>query len=550
MLIRRALSSVIGLGFAATLIASPGSAQCSSLQLTASDLEKGDTYGSSVAIHGDFAVVGSPRDDPNGLDSGSVYVHDLSTGAPPVKLVPADGDFRDEFGSAVALWGDLLAVGVPRDDGACPTTWLCNSGSVRIYHESGGAWIHEATLEALDTVEADQFGWSVALKGDTLIVGAPTADPLCPQDPLCNSGAAYVFERQGTLWTQVQKLEPASASAGDWFGTAVALDGDRVVIGGAYSSAADTFAGTGNVFDRQGGTWTETARLEPSDVLPGALFGYSVAVDGDVIVVGAPESSSVGSKEGAAHVFEFDGVNWSETGVLHAANPDVLDTFGIAVAVEGDTVFAAVTGGDGATWDTGITSVHVRSAGGWEYQADLAPTSGQAGDVYGSALAVDSGRLLVGARLADDPLLNTGAAYLHWVPQGVALVACSAIVSVSSGGSQELQLHGGLDAAGQPYLLLGSASGTSPGVALGAHELPLVPDGYTSLTLAAPNAPPLASSFGQLDTFGIGHASFTLAPGGDTALVGLKLYHAFAVFDPAQGQVLGVSNAQGVLLVP
>ena len=259
--------------------------------LTASDAAEDDYFGASVAIDGDTVVISASGDDDGGDASGSVYVFRTTNGGTTyvevAKLTAADAAKWTSFGSSVGIDGNTIVVGAYRDDG--PT----NSGSVYIFRttDGGATYAQVAKLKAADADWYDYFGWSVAIDGNTVVVGAEGDDP---------GGSAYVFRTTdgGATYGQVAKLTADDAASGDDFGGSVAIDGTTIVVG-----AND--AGTGGVVyvfltTDGGATYDEIAKLTAADAAAGDEFGYSVAIDGGTIVVGAYGESY---DRGAAYLF-------------------------------------------------------------------------------------------------------------------------------------------------------------------------------------------------------------------------------------------------------
>ena len=246
------------------------------------------------------------------------------------KLIASDAAASDSFGRTVAVSGDTAVVGAYQDDDAGNV-----SGSAYVFVRSGGVWIQQAKLTASDAAVADQFGYSVALSGDTAVVGAITDDHAGGSD----AGSAYVFVRSGTVWTQQAKLTASDAATVDVFGYSVALSGDTAVIGARlddHSSLADV--GSTYVFVRTGGVWSEQAKLIAFDPDSTDHFGSAVAVAGNTAVVGSNEDNNAGGADaGSAYVFVRTGGAWALQAKLTAADAAATDYFGFAVAVSSDT---------------------------------------------------------------------------------------------------------------------------------------------------------------------------------------------------------------------
>lgn len=329
-------------------------------KLVASAPEDGEIFGVSVALSGNYAVVGAPGDDGTGTDQGAAYVFYKDQGGidnwgQVTKIRAADAADDDGFGYAVALEGDTLVVGSDGEDGSGT-----DRGAVYVfYRDQGGAdnWGQVAKLTAGDPQDIDQFGFAVALSGDVIVVGAPGDDGTG-----IARGSAYVFSRDlggADAWGQLKKIGASDAADDVWFGTSVALDGTVAVVGAAWDDANGTNRGAAYIFARgQGGAdnWGELKKLTASDGGNSDLFGYAVAVDGSYIVVGAAWNDGGGSERGQAYVFSRDegGTdNWGELQRLRAGDGANEDHFGFAVRVDGLTILAGATGEDGEGVDRG-----------------------------------------------------------------------------------------------------------------------------------------------------------------------------------------------------
>ena len=221
------------------------------------------------------------------------------------------------FRSSVALNGDTALVGAYSDD----TARGFDAGSAYVYVRSGGVWTQQTRLEAGDGSAQDLFGVSVALRGDTALVGAYQDDTAAGP----NAGSAYVFVRSGGVWTQQARLWASDGTTNDYFGVSVALSGETALVGAHFD------VGNAYVFVRSGAAWTEQARLGASDGSAGDGFGMSVALSGDTALVGAPyDDTATGVDAGSAHVFVRNGTNWSSSAQLKG--DDVADSDEIQVA--------------------------------------------------------------------------------------------------------------------------------------------------------------------------------------------------------------------------
>ncbi len=396
-----------------------------------------------------------------------------SNGCPPACGV--------QFGFSVALDGDTLAVSAPLEgsgatgvNGNQQDSTGSRSGAVYVFTRSGGVWSQQAYLKASNTGIDDRFGLSVALDGDTLVVGAFEEDSTATgingnqaDNSAQDSGAVYVFTRTGGVWSQQAYLKASNTEAGDLFGWSVALSGDTLAVGansedsaatGANGNQADNSTnerGAVYVFTRSGGVWSQQAYVKASNTGAGDSFGHSVALDGDTLAVGAnhengaatgvngnqADNSAQGA--GAIYVFTRTGGVSSQQAYLKASNTGASDVFGFSVALSGDTLVVGAVGEDSAATgvngnqadnsaqDSGAVYVFTRTGGVWSQQAYVKATNTGASDEFGGgggvggkvALAGDT--LAVGARgeasaatgvngnQADNSINQRGAVYVY-----------------------------------------------------------------------------------------------------------------------------------------
>ncbi|WP_298162140.1 putative Ig domain-containing protein, partial [Brevundimonas sp.] len=312
--------------------------------------ELNDALGTSIAISGDTVAVGAIGRITSGRNSGAVYVFTRSgtTWTQQAKLVNTDATGTDRFGINLDIDGDTLVVGAHQaDDGG-----VNNSGSVYVFTRSGGVWSQQAELTAADRLASDNLGYSVAISGDTVIAGAYSEDSLGSL-----SGAAYVFTRSGTIWTQQAKLKASDANADDRFGYFVAASGDTVVVGAPFAEAGGAARGTAYVFTRSGTTWSQQARLQPSSVADNANFGYALAVQGDTAAIGAPTNPAGGITRGAVFVFTRAGGVWTEQQILTASDAIDRDRLGSSVSIDGVSIATGAITRDDAGSSSGAAYV-------------------------------------------------------------------------------------------------------------------------------------------------------------------------------------------------
>ncbi len=325
----------------------------------------------------------------------------LAERSTPVQVLHPAGAANDLFGNAVAIDGDTMIVGSPQDDIGANT----DQGSAHIYRWTGSGWTLEATLEATDIATSDFFGYSVALSGDTALVGAYTDDV----GVNANQGSAYIFTRSGTTWTQQAKLTASDGAANDRFGSSVALSGDTAIVGAYLDNVgANADQGSAYVFVRSGGTWNQQAQLTATGGTTNDFFGISVALSGDTAIVGA-YADNVGANvdQGSAYVFTRSGTTWTQQAQLTATGGAAFDNFGQSVAISGETALVGAPFDDvDADVDQGSAYVFTRSGTTWTQQAQLTAFDGAGSDQFGISVALSGDTALVGA--PTDDVGNTG----------------------------------------------------------------------------------------------------------------------------------------------
>jgi hypothetical protein len=266
-------------------------------KLTASDGIANDLFGWSASISGDYAIVGAYQDDVNGTDSGSAYIfkRDETSWSQQAKLTASDGTGYESFGYSVSISGDLAIVGANVDDDNGS-----NSGSAYIFRRDVASWSQQQKLTASDACSSDWFGYSVSTSGDYAIVGAEGND-----DKGSNSGSAYIFRWDGTNWVQQQKFLASDGAASDYFGRSVSISGDLAIVGADGNDVKGSNSGSAYIFKRGGTSWVQQQKLTASDGAADDRFGISVSISGDYAIVGAYLDDVNGADSGSAYAFKF-----------------------------------------------------------------------------------------------------------------------------------------------------------------------------------------------------------------------------------------------------
>ncbi len=302
-------------------------------KLFGSDEVAYDGFGASVAVDGNTAVVWAPNHYSNGSLTGAAYVlrWNGSSWLEEARLFPPrptniSAGTPNGSCSSVSISGNVFVIGVPGDDEKG-----YDAGAVYVYERSGTSWIQKQKLTASDGLGGDVLGYSVAISGNVIVAGAYFADPKGS-----SSGAAYVFGLNGTSWVQKQKLVPTDGAANDIFGNAVSVSGDLIVVGAPLDGSRGLAFGSAYVYRFNGTSWLQETELFASDGASNRYFGSAVAVAGDAVVVGAYQGGP-----GRAYLFRKNGTTWTQESRLVDSNPATNDRFGYSVAV---TVGRALVG--------------------------------------------------------------------------------------------------------------------------------------------------------------------------------------------------------------
>jgi len=311
-------------------------------KLHAADGQAGDIFGAAVAISGTTAIVSAFFDDDNGLDSGSAYLFDVSTGQQLFKLLPADGgSANDFFGLSVGISGTTAIVGVPHD-----STHNFQDGSAYLFDTTTGAQI--AKIVFINGLSYDLFGVSVAINGSIAAVGASFTD-----DVGTNSGTVYVYDLTNpSSPVLASKLNGTTEQAFDRFGESVAISGTTIIVGSPNDADNGPASGSAYLFDiSTPNTPTEIAKLLPSDGAADDKFGWFVGIDGSTAITGAFQNDDNGLDSGSAYL--FDTSTGAQIAKLLPNDGAAGDHFGYFVAIQGSLVLCGATGDDDNGLDSG-----------------------------------------------------------------------------------------------------------------------------------------------------------------------------------------------------
>jgi hypothetical protein len=463
--------------------------------LKASNTDSGDLFGISHSVSGHTLAVGGlyedsatagvngNQDDNSLMDSGAVYVFRRSNGnwSQEAYIKASNPDALDRFGQRVALDGDVLAVTAGGEDSAASgvnadesDNDAAESGAVYIFRRTNGNWVQEAYVKPQNPDTTDQFGWSLDVSADTVVVGAPEEDSSATgidgdgtNDLAQNSGAAYVFRHDGQSWVQEAYIKASNAEFGDFFGRSVAIDADTIVVAASGEDSASSGvdgdqtnngiggSGAAYVFTRVGTTWTQAAYLKASNPGGDDKLGWrnELSISGDMIAVAASlEDSNAtdingdqldnsAADSGAVYVLSRDSNEWSQVAYIKAPNAEAGDQFGFETVILGDRLVVSAVGEDSGALGIGAdqsSNTHERAGAvfvfervgtEWEFKSYVRPTASDPYDEFGYAVSLEANTLVVAAEgedgggigvnadKSDNSAENSGALFVYeWLP--------------------------------------------------------------------------------------------------------------------------------------
>lgn len=463
-------------------------------KLQASDVHAGQLFGMALALDGTRLLVGASGDDGAAPSTGAAYVLDFDglhwiEGA---KLTAPDAAANDAFGFSCALTGDRALIGCPFDNFV--------QGAVYAFESVGGSWSFVQKILSPDPQFQPLFGASLAVSGDRFIVSAPYSSLAATA-----AGAAYVFRWVGTSWVLEQRLLPPigpQAGEADHFGWRVGLESTRAVVSAPDVDTSGIDTGLVWIYEWDGVEWTPSAMLSAPDASPGDEFGRSLAVWEDKVLVGAPFANDAST--GAAYAFEKTDEGWTQTAKLEP--PQVVEdlNFGMQVALNGNHAMVYASGDDTAGTGAGAVWLFVDDGESWTRVAKIVGPDIKAFDSFGGAIALGPSRAVIGAFFHE---VHAGAAYTYglcsWIDIGGALpihdgpARLSGSGPLAAGSRNELSLAGAPPSAPCLLLVAADAAGAAPfkGGVLKAFPVALVVPAQTSasgtfdLPFIAPSLP-------------------------------------------------------------
>ena len=356
-------------------------------QILANDATSGDKFGHSVSIDGDYAVIGSIGDDDN---TGAAYIfqRNSTTWIEQVKLTASDATPGDKFGCCVSMDEDYVAIG--------------SNGAAYIFQRIGSTWTEQIKLIASAVTFEDMFGSPVSISGDYVAIGSVGDDD--------NTGAAYIFHKDGSNWVEQTKITASDGAVGDLFGASVSLDGDYVVIGAPFDDINEACTGSAYIFHRSGTMWEEQTKLTFFDIDDASgPFAQSVSISEDYVVCGAIFDEGGCFLSGSAYIFQRNGTIWIEQAKIFASDSTILNFFGCEVFIDGNYVVIGAIGLE--EFQAGSAYIYFRNGNTWIEQTKVTPADGEADDEFGCSASLSGDYVMIGSHNKD---YYTGATYVYY----------------------------------------------------------------------------------------------------------------------------------------
>ncbi|MCW8093082.1 FG-GAP repeat protein [Alteromonas sp. ASW11-130] len=338
------------------------------------------------------------------------------------KILASDGKAGDQFGYSVAIDRTLALIGAHKADAIN----IKDSGAAYVYSLGSEGWEQQAKLVAEPAFANDTLGGNVALKNRMAMLGVIRRD-----DKGDDAGAVFTYELEANSWSQKQILTALDAKPGDAFGQSIALAQKFLVIGAPHSDSPGKDAGSAYVYTRDKNTWQFQDKLTAKDGAAGDLFGISVAIDGNTILVGADLNDEKAENAGAVYVYVFDGKQWKPQAKLMAEDGANTDIFGVRVALFGDTALISARRDDiqEVGVDAGSAYIFERINDKWKQTQKLIAPDGEADDRFGRGVALNNETAVISAMHHDANGADTGALYVFKKQQGQWLFTSKVVAS-------------------------------------------------------------------------------------------------------------------------
>ena len=372
-------------------------------KLIASNGNEEDHFGNSVAVYGDFAFIGAYWATVNEIDhSGTVYIfeREQDTWNQVQQLISPDISEYEHFGHTIAVWEDYAIIGADWNNNENGE----DAGAAYIYKNEGGTWVEKTKLIASDGGYLHQFGFSVSIHEECVIIGAPNHDT--------GKGAAYIFRRNNENWIEEAILNVTVDTDDNSFAHSVSIHDNYVIIGACTDDENGLDAGAAHIFKKEGSNWIYVTKLISSDGSNDDYFGVSVSIRDDCVLVGAPHYTFPEGQDDPGSVYFFKNNNdvWTEEAKLMAFDEPEYDDFGSSLFFDGNKAIVGIVADNSyKTW------VYIFNFDGevWDDEAKLSAQGGEIGDSFGEVVSIYNECAIVGASSDNNENgIYAGAAYI------------------------------------------------------------------------------------------------------------------------------------------
>ena len=349
-------------------------------------------FGDELSISGNFAIVGAPEEVLGGNKFGTAYIYYFNgtSWVEHTKLIASAPVSYDYFGSSVYISGDYAVVGAWGN-----SDYYYQSGKVYVFHYDGNTWNEFAQLYASDPSDTHRFGSSVSIKDSLIIVGT-----IYDNDNGNYAGAAYIFKFDGNSWIQQAKLVASNGLEDDRFGAEVAINDTIAIVGASNHDVAGVNSGAVYIYNYDGNIWTETSILSPSEPYSNQGFGLGLSLFDNYIIIGAPNDDKNGLASGAAFIFNFNGISWNEEARITASDAYAYDNFGGSVSISDSYVIVGAGGNDNNASNSGAAYIFKRTETEWVEQSKFIASDGHTNDRFGSSVGISGDYAFIGASAA------------------------------------------------------------------------------------------------------------------------------------------------------
>jgi hypothetical protein len=396
--------------------ASALNAQFKEQKIVPADIDPGDFFGRYLAIQQNDLLIGAHQDDVNGYASGALYIFSKTAGEDQFreveKIVPDDGDVEEFFGYSIDISGQWAVVGSHHD-----SDYGGSSGSAFILKHNGTRWQIDRKLLPGDPKAGDEYGKAARISGNTIAIGCFLDD-----DQGTNSGSVYLYSLTDDHWIEIEEIYPDDPEKYDQFGNFLSIDQEILAVGVPEKQDNGPKSGCAYIFERSGDhKWLQTAKLIPGDISEGDEFGQAINIHNEKMVVGAYKHDGLHEDGGAVYVFVKNGDAWEQVQKIISPDNEEGDHFGNAVYQNGKLLVAGAYFDDDNGSKSGSVYLYKWVNDSYQFLTKLVSSDGGFGDAFGSAVAIDSNYLVVGAYADSDNGFFSGSAYVYEISEILAI---------------------------------------------------------------------------------------------------------------------------------